>query len=294
MKLTTSLQGLTVFQTLAVPQASHTGLCRRQPSKAKEPVGGLWPLTGESRTGTWGSCAGYHCPHYIRHGVCLLPATPRPATAPVSHPRTMSAAGTWALAPPLETPPPAALLTAVFGPTGCFRWPEVASPVLGGCPHGGVQRQLRLIRERQRLVGSQSAWQCLHKFELSEPVGHPAPPGLCGRGGDRRQLQRPKNRPGDKGRTPYSFPLPRCQSTTAPFLSDHAAGQTLPQPFQRGRQTFRPPLSSGSMGMLQGCLAFEWGRGGRWLGRPRSLFTCMHTDASSRTSSVSVGTKNSV
>lgn len=85
------------------------------------------------------------------------------------------------MAPPLETPPRAALLTTVFGPTGCFRWPEVASPVLGGCPHGGVQRQLRLIRERQRLVGSQSAWQCLHKFELSEPVGHPAPPGLCGR-----------------------------------------------------------------------------------------------------------------
>lgn len=46
----------------------------------------------------------------------------------------------------------------------------------------------------------------------------------------------------------------------------------------RLHQDFRPPLSSGSTGMLQGCLAFEWGRGGRWLGRPRSLFTCMHTE----------------
>lgn len=55
----------------------------------------------------------------------------------------------------------------------------------------------------------------------------------------------------------------------------------------RFHQDFSPPLSSGSTGMLQGCRTFEWGRGSWWLGRPLSLFTCMHTDASSRTSSVS-------
>lgn len=55
-----------------------------------------------------------------------------------------------------------------------------------------------------------------------------------------------------------------------------------------------PPLSSGSTGTLQGCRTFEWGRGGGWLGRPLSLFTCMQTDASSRTSSVSMDTKGSV
>lgn len=53
-------------------------------------------------------------------------------------------------------------------------------------------------------------------------------------------------------------------------------------------------MSSGSTGTLQGCRTFEWGRGGGWLGRPLSLFTCMQTDASSRTSSVSMGTKGSV
>ena len=62
----------------------------------------------------------------------------------------------------------------------------------------------------------------------------------------------------------------------------------------RKRQTLSPPLSSGSTGTLQGCRTFEWGRGGGWLGRPLSLFTCMQTDASSRTSSVSMDTKGSL
>lgn len=85
-----------------------------------------------------------------------------------------------------------------------------------------------------------------------------------------------------------SFTASHADFTSPKLIQPWQQKQLPPQPFQ----TFRPPLSSGSTGMLQGCLAFEWGRGGRWLGRPRSLFTCMHTDASSRTSSVSVGTKS--
>lgn len=105
---------------------------------------------------------------------------------------------------PLEPTPGAALLTTIFGCMGYFGWPKVTSPILGGCPHGGVQCQLRLIRERQRLVGSQPTWQCLHKFELSEPVGHPAPPGLW-KGRDRSHLQQQQDRPRDKLHTAFPF-----------------------------------------------------------------------------------------
>jgi hypothetical protein len=70
------------------------------------------------------------------------------------------------------------LFTAIFGHGGCIQGPWTAGSVLGGCSHRGVQRWLRLIRERQGLVAGQPAGQRLHQFELAESIGHSAPPGL--------------------------------------------------------------------------------------------------------------------
>lgn len=51
--------------------------------------------------------------------------------------------------------------------------------------------------------------------------------------------------------------------------------------------TFRPPLSSGNMGIFKDCLLLEQGRDDLLFSLFLSLSTCMHADASNLTSSVS-------
>lgn len=51
--------------------------------------------------------------------------------------------------------------------------------------------------------------------------------------------------------------------------------------------TFKPPLSSGSIGTFKDCLLREQGKDDLLLSLFLSLSTCMHADASNRTSSVS-------
>lgn len=153
----------------------------------------------------------------------------------------------------MEPTPGAALLTTIFGCMGYFGWPKVTSPVLGGCPHGGIQCQLRLIRERQRLVGSQPTWQCLHKFELSEPVGHPAPPGLW----KGRQKSFAATTGQTQGQAPYSVPLPRCQAVAAKQPLHSSQKTTLHKSFP---SLPRPPLIS----LMLQCRE-TWNRARSWL-----------------------------
>lgn len=185
----------------------------------------------------------------------------------------------------MTTTPRAALLTIVLGRMGCFRWPRVASPVLGGRPHGRVQCQLRLIRERQRLIGSQPTWQGLHKFQLSEPVGHPAPPGLCGRKETRRKELKGQNRPRDKGPTPYSLPLPRPQAGTAnqpqhPSLNITQLAKFFPSPFKGEGQPSGLPCHPAAWG----CSRVAWplsgaaGAGG-WAGLGPYSLACTQMPA---------------
>lgn len=51
--------------------------------------------------------------------------------------------------------------------------------------------------------------------------------------------------------------------------------------------TFRPPLSSGNIGTFKDCLLLEQGKDDLLFSLFLSLSTCMHADASNRTSSVS-------
>lgn len=173
-------------------KTNHIRQVGKSPIEGKrEAVTGQWSLNRACGTGAWDSC--HQLPHSTTLTAIMSLLCQTSHSAPVSHSNSISPLASAQEVGQREEgkgkkvqgltileilPHMQLLLTIVFGRGGHVGEPRAARLVWGGRPHCGVQCWLWLITERQWLVAGQPTGQCLHQFELPEPIGHSVPPGL--------------------------------------------------------------------------------------------------------------------